>query len=154
MSKFAGLRKATLGPSRYPYLEPEQKYKLRLTKTYVIETRDKGDAFIAEFDILESTSPNLKPGTKASFYQGMVKKDTAFGSIKGLTYAVLGLDPEKTADAKKIAEEVDPVIEAELDRAIETNHMAGATLGCQTVTRVSKTTGKPYTAHNWLPASA
>lgn len=146
---FKGMRDAKTN-SRLPYFEANQLYKLQLDKTYVFETRDKGDAFIAEFTIIDTTGTQ-KAGSKVSFYQSLVKKDTAFGSIKLLIYAILGLDPNLEKDAAKIEKDVDPNIEEEMQKAITENHMAGAMLKCQTMEKVSKD-GKTYTVNNWIPA--
>ncbi len=149
-SYFKGLKEAKVN-NRLPYFESGQLYKLRLDKTFVFETRDKGDAFIANFTILETTGTQ-KVGSQVAWYQGLVKnKDTAFGAIKSLMYALMGADPNSEADADKIAE-IDLEVEDEMNKAIEENHMAGTEVKCQTVERIGKDSGKPYTATNWLPA--
>ncbi len=150
---FKGMKEAKF-VTKYPYFETDQSYEVKLEKTYVVNTRDKGDAFIAEFEILNSSSNTQKPGTKVSFYQGItLNKETGFAAIKGLMYALLGFDPNNAEDAVKIANEVDPEIEDEMAKAVVENHMAGARVRCQTCTRVSKKTQKPYTVHNWAPGT-
>ena len=144
---FKGLREAKIS-DRPPYFEPNQTYEVKLLKTFVLETREKGDAFIAEFEVIKSSSPNQRPGSVVAFYQGLTKKDVAFANIKQLVYAVLGVDPTKDAD--KIAREVDPEIENEMQKAIEKNHMAGARVKCVTSTRKSQK-GVDFTQHRWSP---
>ncbi len=147
---FNGLRDAKV-TQRLPFMDPNHMYKLKLEKTHVIETRDKGDAFIAEFEVLATTSPNHKVGTRVGYFQSLLKKDIAFANIKLLLYSCLGLDYSSEADQAKI-QEVDKEIDAEMNKAVTENHMAGAVLRCQTVERIGRDSKKPYTANNWLPA--
>lgn len=146
---FKGMRQAK-AIERPPYMVAGHTYKLKLQKTYAFETREFGDAFIAEFEILE-TSSEQRVGTTVSYFQGVSKnKDTAFGALKRLMYALLNLDFKDPEDAKMIENEVDPAIEDEMSKACEENHMKGVVLYAHCFKALSKEK-KEYTNISWKP---
>lgn len=149
-SYFAGARNAPVF-ERGIYMEPNNKFLLKLTRTFVKATREKGDAFIAEFEIVESTSPTQKVGSKVNWYQGLVKKDIAFGSIKELFYALLGKSLQNNAE--EIRRDIDPEIEELMQEAVTSNSLADTLVRCQTSVRVTKDK-KDFTQHTWSPAAA
>jgi hypothetical protein len=84
------------------YLEAGN-HELEVTDWKVIETRKKGDAFIVDFKILDSTTHD--PGTVRNVYISASGPagDMAAEKIKRLLIALSGLHP--VADAGKIASE-------------------------------------------------
>jgi hypothetical protein len=157
---FTGMKNAKIN-ERNDYLEADQKFLLKIKKTFVFETRDKGDAYIAEFEVVKTTStnPKMAPGRSVSWYQGLTKKDVAFASIKLFCFACLGLDRNK--DEKKV-ESVTSSIEALMQESVEKNSFADVLVVCETSSRVAKTpkivngqsVQTTFTNHSWAPASA
>lgn len=125
----------------YRYLEPDQKYTLKVNSVQHLDTR-KGEAFAVEFEIVKSTSDTLKAGMTASWFQkmgGSVPVETAAGAIKGFLAAVLN------ADAEDVKEE-------DLRDAINDDQpLTGMVVDCETVSGVLKDKTSPFTYHNWRP---
>lgn len=147
---FAGLREAKTFQKGVYFLQ-DCKYKLKIKKTHVIETQDKGDAFIAEFEVLECSDPRHVPGFEVSWYQGLVNKNVAFGQLKLFFYACMGADPNNSKDAGKI-QEIDAEIEDAMKEAVETNSLEGTVLFCQTKKAITKKNRVEITEHLWSPA--
>jgi hypothetical protein len=136
-SYFAGMKEAKTN-ERNDYLDADQKYLLKIVKTHVFETREKGDAYIAEFEIVKTTStnPKMAPGRTVSWYQSLTKKDIAFGAIKLFCFAALGLDRVKDEEQiKKTNEQIEPLMQ----ESVQKNSFADALVVCETSSRESKT---------------
>lgn len=158
-SYFAGMKEAKTN-ERNDYLDADQKFLLKVKKATVFETREKGDAYIAEFEILKTTSqnPKMAPGRTVSWYQSLAKKDIAFGAIKLFCFAALGLDRVK--DAAKI-QQVNEQIEALMQESVIKNSFADAIVVCETSSRTAKTpkivngvaVTTTFTNHSFSPAN-
>ncbi len=147
---FKGLDKAeTYG--RGNYMDADKLYKLKVVRTFIQETKAKGDAFIAEFEVVESNSDKHPKGTKVSWYQSLLSKDIAYAELKKFMYAVLGVDENK--DSKRIATEIDPGLDEAMNEAVNTNALEGAVIKCQTQGITTKAKGLPFTRHNWSVAA-
>lgn len=110
-------------------------YKVKIKRVLLKHTRKNYDAFIVEFEILESnyttakadavrslgdrpfdaaglekTLPN-KVGSTASWFQSLQDKDIGFGSIKGFAARVTGQQPE----SPEFCAEVEGLLEAACD---------------------------------------
>ncbi len=136
----------------------EGRYVLKIRSTLMIEPNAGGNALILESEVVETTDPTNHPvGAERTWYQSFKFKDSAFGELKKLTYAVLKLDPTNPADKAKIETDVDPNIEAMLAQVIEQNRFAGQIIRCEVVDRATKTvnakTGEPgvYSQYNFSP---
>jgi hypothetical protein len=150
MGHFDGIEKAKIFGTGV-YLQPDQLYKLKVLKTEVIKTREKGDAFIADFEVIESTSPQDPVGSTRNMYISLLKnKDTAFSNIVQFLVAALGVD-YSTPDGKKFAEEdIIPGAKALLDEACEKNTLASKVVRCQSQSKTSKE-NRAYTRLNFSP---
>lgn len=124
-------------------------YKLKVLRTFVKPTREFGDAFIADFEILETDSPH-KVGTEVSWFQSLQKKDIAFGAIKEFFYGVGGVDLQDK-EARAVA---DKTIEKEMSDAVEKNSIAGEVVYVTTSLKLTKEKKQPFTNHAWRPAKA
>lgn len=109
-SLFDGIDKIKVGnQSGTPLTEGE--YLLKITDVQHLRTLKKGDAFIAEFEVVETSDPQKHPvGTKRSWYQSMQNQPVAIDKIKKFMLAVLGYEPKR--DEQRITTEVDPYIKA------------------------------------------
>lgn len=87
-SNFASIDPASGGV----YLKAPGIYVLRVAKVKVDEARAGFPYFLAEFDIVESSHPELLQGTRASWMATMKNatyKDTFLANVKGFLLAVL-----------------------------------------------------------------
>lgn len=145
--KGTGLRNAQVF-EKGVYLQPGN-FKLQITTCLTKKTLQSGNAFIAEFKVLESSDPQAHPvGSKATWYQGIDNILVAYPSLKTFVYSVLGFSYPR--DKEKCLAEVDPVIEDLLDEAIDKGAFNGKTVEVQTY--LKKKEGKQdFTVHVWLP---
>lgn len=88
----------------------EGDYLLRIEDVIFLNTQMKGDAFIVEYTIVESSSPKEPVGAKRSWYQSMTNRPVAMGEIVKFMYAALGYEQKR--DEARIATEVTPNIKA------------------------------------------
>ena len=144
MGHFDGIEKTKIFGTGV-YLQPDHLYKLKITKTQVIKTREKGDAFVADYEVLESDSAQDPVGSTRNLYVSLLKnKDTAFSNICQLLIAALGVD-YSSPEGKRLADaEIIPSAESLLNEATEKNTLAGKVIRCQTTSKLSKE-GKTYT---------
>ena len=92
------------------YLEPG-KYKLKLLKCFTLETRNKGDAFIAEFEVLESDNDDIQVGSTKNWYQGVRDKDIAFSSIKEFMKYLMQVDESDEENWEEFEEKLPEIME-------------------------------------------
>lgn len=83
----------------------EGEFIAEIVKLLVIETFDNGPAFIAEFKVVSSNLPNVKPGAARSWFQGMNGKQATVGvgQVFKLCYAAEGIDRRALSDEEKEA---------------------------------------------------
>lgn len=79
MGHFTGINKVEVG-NTYAYIE-EGDLTLKINNVQLKETRDKGDSYIVDFEVLQSNNEGNPVGSKPSWYQSIIKKDIAFGQI-------------------------------------------------------------------------
>lgn len=140
MGLFDGIGDARPGGSNVYFLQG--KYKVKLNKVFTYKSRKKDDLFIAECEILESTSDKRPADTKASWVVNL-KHEAALGNIKGFIAAANGIDPE---DEEKVNEEVtEEVVEycVGLDNPLEDIVLD---LVC---TDIKTRAGNDFTLHEW-----
>lgn len=127
-SKLKGLKDAKAS-KRGVYLD-EGTYLLKVKNTLWVTPFDGPEAFVAEFEVVESTNKEKHPiGSERSWYRGMRFKDSALGEVKSFTYATLSLDESVPEDREKMAK-VDEHIEELVERAINQNTFAGKLIRC------------------------
>jgi hypothetical protein len=145
---WAGLKDAQTF-DRGTFLKPGS-YTLKITNCLTKNTVKSGEAFIVEFEVLETTDPvNHAVGTKASWFQKLANVPVAFGAIKEFLAAVYGYDL-RTMKARFEAE-MGPQIEAYAAAASDgRNFLAGQIVKVQTEqTKTQKQVD--FTRHNWTP---
>lgn len=145
---FAGLKNAQIF-ERGIFLEPGGKFKLRLKKTLIKNTQRSGLAFIAEYEVLESTHPKHATGTNVTWFQKLADKNVAFGALKEWAYAHLGYDyPDDKAMLEK---KIDPQLEDIISEAVTKNSLVNALVFCETGSKKTQR-GTDFTIHKWSPA--
>jgi hypothetical protein len=134
------------------YFNPGFHYLLSVHKMHIVETRDKGDMFVADFQILESDDPNRKVGTKASFAQ-LLNNDMAGINIKSLLVALSGIDRDNEAEIND--NDWDEVAESSIQ---DDQPFKDEKVNLETYSKVTKKTRdlaedkqKTVTVHNWSP---
>jgi hypothetical protein len=159
---FGGLKDAFVGGKR-PYMKPGT-YVVRVIKAQYYVTRNKGDAFILEFEVVKSNyeeqlamivrglngqPPNIEElnkklpnrvGETCSWYQSLKDKAVGFGALKGFCAAIMGQNPEDPVFKDKV--------ETLMDAIVQQNALAGYYLPLETVMILTKEK-KDFTLHNW-----
>ena len=154
---FKGLNSAKMTDRGIPL--PEGDYLLEIERVVAIETQEKGDAFIANFRVLEAAHPDkvqeasrVKAGaTGHNWYQKILpglKRETSLGAIKAFCLAVLGVpkDNKEAVDAAsaELEESMDSVTGPE-------QSFKGCKVRCNVV-QITTKEGKPFHLHQFRPA--
>lgn len=115
----------------------EGTYLVRIEALKMLRTRKGADAFVAEFQILESTSANnLRPaGTTASWFVDL-NNDAGPGNVKAFLAALFGAN----------VDEVDA--ESAMAAVSDAQPGKGRVVHCQ-VTAITTKAGKPFSKHVW-----
>lgn len=95
----------------------EGEFLLKITDVQYLKTQLRGDAFIVEYEVVESTSAKDPVGSKRSWYQSMAKRPIALEKIKEFMLAMLGYEPKR--DEARIVVEVDPNLKSWTNAACE-----------------------------------
>ncbi len=125
------------------------KFKVQFKKFISMNTR-KGQAFIVEFDVIESDHPELKPPCEKSQFISMKDKDIAFSNILQLLVAALGYDPRNSEDVAKVAAKAEQLIEYVVETNPTSNPLVGRLAMVETIL-VKTRAGGDFTAHTWYP---
>lgn len=138
------------------YFPPDGEFKLKVLKTFGLETRKSGDAFIVDFEVLESDVESVKVGSKKNWYQGLSNQDVAFPSIKKFMLELLQIDVEDEEQMEEFEENLPDLMEQVGDEAWNkdnvdvTDHLLhGKTIALQTVGIITKEKKTEFTVHNW-----
>jgi len=146
----------------------EGKYRV---KTTALRTKEgfKGKSFILDFEIVTSNNDAHKPGTSGSWVVKL-DKPQAFGDIKGLMFAISGVnpktvrspkqDPESHAQASELAKvALDPDYltkkrkeDPKYLEGLEQTFAVGREIDLETV-KIKTKANTDFTVHNWTPAS-
>jgi hypothetical protein len=161
---FSGLRNAQVGGAKKPYMHPGV-YVVKVQKAVYKATRKKGDAFILEFEVVQSNyeaelatitrglngaPPNIaeldktlptKAGTNGSWYQSMADKDIGWGALKGFAAAIVGQEnPNDPAFMEGV--------ETMLENIIANNMLEGVLLPLECV-MIKTQKDTDFTTYNW-----
>lgn len=149
---FSGVENAQIF-ERGNFLPPGGKYRLRVMRTIVKKTRKSGDAFIAEFEVIESDLDEVKVGSRYSWFQKLVDTDVAFPAIKEFIATLLGFDVRDKEGMKEFNGKVKSVLqEASEEYSKEEDHpLHGLEILCETYQKETKQ-GKDFTVHSWSVA--
>jgi hypothetical protein len=132
--------------TRGTYLEPNGRFLLEVKKTVFKTTRKSGDAFIVEFEILESDLPVEHPvGSPATWFQGMRDKTVALPAIKEfMLYLCQAFNAEEQTK-KDFLSTLDQTLN---DACEEETLFAGYKIRCKTESHVTQK-GGDFTRHIW-----
>ncbi len=120
---FDGIESITPGNSGGTALT-EGSYLVKIEDVIFLNTQMRGDAFIVEYTVLESSDVAKNPiGSKRSWYQAMTNKPVAMGEIVKFMYAALGYDQKR--DEERIKTEVTPNIKRWTQAACKEKVMNG-----------------------------
>lgn len=140
---FSGIEAAQFF-TRYPFIVPG-KYLLQIDKVKMITTRNKGDAFLIEALVLESTDPVRAPGTHVT-QMFMRSKDSFLSNVKQFAFAVLSRPMEDwdglSSPAQITGEMVDMLVG-------EDNPACGIILRVEASEGETKDK-RPFTRVNWF----
>ena len=154
---WSNIGKAKVWGKQGRYFPPGGEFKLKVLRTYTIRTRNKGDAFIADFEVLESDHDDVEVGKVYNWYQGMQDEDIAFSSIKGFMLALLGIDDEDEEEMEEFDEKLPKLMEEagsdhwNTQKAEPEDHpLHGQTVALSTSHKTTKD-DKDFTVHDWEP---
>lgn len=131
-------------------------YKLTILKMYTIETRNKGSAFIVDFNVNESDNPDIQEGQKRNWYQALKDKDIAFSAIKEFMLAAFSIDQSNEDELKEFEDGLDEMMEEFADEKWKElpdkeHPLHGRPIGVSCFTKQTKEKGEDFTVHTWEP---
>lgn len=142
------------------YFAAGHRYALR-TKTIKVHDGFKGKTFIAEFEVLESSSEKDPPGSTRSYVVKLGAGNVnAFSDIKALMFAILGTDPKKAgqpSDNPPLHAQAADAVKCAVDRdyaaskGVAPDAFEGLPVRLETTTKKTKA-GNDFTVHVWQPA--
>ena len=123
MDLFDGIENVVPGNQSNPPLT-EGQYLVKIEDVIHLKTQLKGDAFIVEYSVLETSDPAKHPiGSRRSWFQSMRNLPVAMGEIVKFMYAALGYEAKR--DEERIKTEVTPNIKAWTNAACSKKVMNG-----------------------------
>lgn len=149
--------KAKIWSSQGNYFPQDGSFKLRVIRSFTIKTRTKGDAFIVDFEVLESNHDEVKQGDTKNWYRSLQDPDIAFGNIKEFMMALLSIDDLDEDEMASFEEELPGLMEEagsdewnskKMD--VEEHPLNGRTIGLETRGVLTRE-GKEFTVHDWSP---
>lgn len=142
------------------YFKGEGRFRVK-TKRMFVNQGHKGKFYIAEFEVLESTSPSDPVGCTRSWAVPLEgeRAKYSFADVKNLVFALTGQNPKDVGDPSenpKLHQEATQLVMAACDseyakkNKIDPLDLIDAEVGLETF---SKTTRKnqPFTVHVWSP---
>jgi hypothetical protein len=133
---------------RGKFLHPGR-YTLEVVKTILKHTRKSGDAFIVEFEVLETTDDEKHPvGTKATWFQKLSDTDIAFPAIKDFMRNLMGIDLNDKAAMLEFSQGVDGLLGKSIN---EPETLKGNRIKVECYMTRTKGKGLDFTVHQWSP---
>lgn len=105
-------------------------------------------AFIAEFEVVQSTNIKHAPGSQCSVYITSKFKDSLQAQVKALVAALYGYDPKDDQAMAAFGPHTPTVIRRAL---ASDNPLEGRTVGCEGIPhqKTNPKTGEPYVNYAW-----
>jgi hypothetical protein len=145
---FSGIKHAQVF-EKGRYFEPGN-YVLEVKKVIYKRTQRSGDAFIVEFQVLESDVESFSPGSVGSWYQNLTDTNIAFPAIKEFLMVLLGVNKND----REQWEEFNNSIEELLQEATSDSNPLGG-LQIKLYAYLKKTAkGADFTVHQWTHVPA
>lgn len=140
---------------RGQYLKAGFQYKLKFLKMFTLKTRNKGQALIVDFEVMESTCPEIPVGQVRNWYQSLQDEDVAFPSIKEFLLQLFAIDQSNEEEVEKFEDKMEDLMEECADDAFREKDASEHPMNGMhiQVTTWEKETqkGKPFTVHDWAP---
>lgn len=139
---------------RGKYLPAGHNFTLLIKKCDLITTRDKGDAFVVDFEVVESTDPNTPVGAERNWYQSTTDKNVFQGAVKLFVAAVYGYDYSTMKDRfdREVGPSLAAIAEASLFKdGAGKNALAGQRVKVSTVEVTTVKRQQKFTRHDWAP---
>lgn len=151
MSIIDDINSAPMGDTGGQYLPPKFLGKVRVESVQEYKTRTKGDAFIAELEVVESNLPEVAVGGVYSWFQKM--NESAPREIKNFLAACKGFDPYAPGAADAFSRAFPKKELAELYAAAvgEGNALGDTVLSVETYGKKTKAK-TDFTVHRFTPA--
>lgn len=144
MGHFDGVNNATEFESGSYFPWSNSKYKCEISRVLVKPARKGFNVFIAELNVLESSNPDVTPGTSRSFLQKL-NVDGADATLKAFAYAALGIEKDdKDGKAK-----VDPA--KALEAACDKGAFNGIQIYVETQAVLTREKKSQFTRHAFSP---
>ena len=158
---WSGIGKVKVYGNQGKYLPPDGEFKLQILKTFTKKTRNKGDAFIVDYKILESDHDDVKEDQVYNWFQSLSDEDIAFPAIKGFMVNLLAIDEEDKEQVKEFEDSLEDLMEDVSDEKwekmpadkLKKHPLHGLTIAVRTSNKVTKKSGKDFTVHDWSPWS-
>ena len=147
---FKGAKNSKLS-SRGVNLEAGE-YLLKIVSIETIKARKSGDAYLAHYEVVETTNPAHPVGSKRRWYQALQDADVAFANLKRFTYAVLGFDASTKEGRAKGESEVDPEFEEILTASEAEGLFNGKLVRCKVEQIKTREKGFDFNMHTFSPA--
>lgn len=138
---------------RGQYLKADFSYKLKLLKMFTIKTRNKGEAFIVDFEVMESTCPEIPAGQVRNWYQSLADESIAFPAIKEFLLFLFDIDQSDEEAVEEFEEKMEEIMESGADdswksKAPSDHPLNGMYIQVETSEKQTKK-GSDFTVHSW-----
>lgn len=142
---FAGVNNAAEFESGSYFPWADAQYTCEISRVLVKPARKGFNVFIVEMNVLESTHPEVQPGTSKSWLQKL-NVDGADGTLKAFAYAVLGIDK----DDKEGKASANPA--KALEAACDRQAFNGIKIKVRTDAVITREKKTQFTRHTFSPA--
>lgn len=156
MSDWKNIGKAKIFGSSGKYFPPDGEFRLRAVKSFSKETRKSGDAFIVDFEVLESDHDDVKVGQTYNWYQSTQDPDVAFPAIKQFVMTLFCVDEDDADMMEQFEEGLEDLMDEAGDSKWEkstvdaTEHpFNGRQILLTTYSKITQKNGKEFTVHLW-----
>lgn len=134
------------------YLPPGN-YKLKLLKMFSKGTRNKGEALIVDFEVVESDNDKVPVGQKRNWYQGLQDQDVAFPAIKEFLLSLLAIDQDDEEEMGRFEDKIEALMEEcgdeKWEKKDESQHpLNGRTIAVECFMKKTQK-GSDFTVHKW-----
>jgi hypothetical protein len=135
---------------RGSFFPPDAVFYLKVHRMLVKGTRKSGPAFIAEFEVLYSTHPDVNVGAKKSWFQKLTDKEVAFPAIKEFMGALLGYSPDEKEEWKTFSGQLREILNEAggFEGKAEDHPLHGETVKVSTWQKKTQN-DKDFTVHDW-----
>ena len=141
---------------RGQYLKAGFQYHLKLLKMFTFKTRNKGSALIVDFEVMDSTCPDIPVGQVRNWYQSLKDEDIAFSAIKEFLLQLFDIDQADSEELEEFENGMEELMETCADeewqeKPAEDHPLNGKTIKVDTWEKITKENNKPFTVHDWSP---